>query len=477
MTPAGGTVWCEYAWLGTEGVRDSVRIGVDGSGRIASVQQGSPAEPDDLLLDGVVFPAAANAHSHAFHRVLRGRTHDGGLGSFWSWREEMYRAAGALTPAGYEELATAVYAEMVTTGWSSVAEFHYVHHQPDGTPYEGDRHAMELALGRAAVRAGIRLTLLDTCYLTGGFGQPPGPGQHRFTDDDAPAWLARLADLRRTVASTFDPDQVSVGAAIHSVRAVPDEALAVIARELPADLPLHIHLSEQPAENEDCRRSTGLTPTGLLARHGLLTERLSVVHATHLTPEDIRLLGNARVGAVLCPTTEADLADGIGPARELVTAGCVLALGTDQHAVIDPLLEMRALEYGERLGSGHRGFFSPGALHSIAAEGGASSQGRTAAAIEKGSVCDLMAVDPLSTRTAGSRREQLAFSATAQDVTAVVVGGKLLARNGVHETLGNPADSLRAAIAGLDAAAATAAAAAPDTGDGPRRRYPPAERH
>ncbi|WP_081747486.1 formimidoylglutamate deiminase [Arthrobacter sp. Br18] len=453
MTPAGVAVWCEYAWLGAEGVCDSVRIEVDASGIVASVLPGVRAQYGDLLLDGVVFPAAANAHSHTFHRVLRGRTHDG-LGSFWSWREKMYRAADALTPDNYEEFATAVYAEMVVAGWSSVAEFHYVHHQPDGRAYDGaDRHAVELALGRAAVRAGIRLTLLDTCYLAGGFGEPPGSSQQRFADPDASAWLARLADLRRTFATTFHPDQVSVGAAIHSVRAVPEEALAVIARKLPADLPLHIHLSEQPAENEDCLRSTGLTPTGLLARHGLLTDRLSVVHATHLTAEDIRLLGDAGVSVVLCPTTEADLADGIGPAHELAAAGCRLALGTDQHAVIDPWLEMRALEYGERLKSGRRGSFTPEFLHSIASEGGASSQGRPGPGIHPGSACDLMAVDQRSTRTAGSHWGQLVFSATAQDVTAVVVGGHLVARHGVHETLGNPAGLLSSAIARLDAAA------------------------
>lgn len=444
-------LWCERAWVAGQGIRDGVRIEFDPAGTITGVTTGVPAGPaDSLTLDGVVFPAAANAHSHAFHRVLRGKTHTGG-GDFWVWREEMYRAAGRLTPANYEQLATAAFAEMVVTGWSSVAEFHYVHHQPDGTPYGsdgGEPHAMELALCRAAVNAGIRLTLLDTCYLAGGIDQPLSGGQARFGDTDARAWLARLKDLRRTVAEHFDPAFVTVGAALHSVRAVPEEALRVISGDLPADLPLHIHLSEQPAENADCLQHYGTTPAGLLHRHGLLTDRLSVVHATHLTPGDIALLGDAGTTAVLCPTTEADLADGIGPAHALREAGARIAVGTDQHAVIDPWQEMRALEYGERLGSGRRGRFTPAELLDAATAGAARAMATPVAAIGVGSPCDLVSVNPQSLRTLGSDPGQLPLTATAADVTAVVVAGRLVARQGHHLTLGDPASLLAAALEG-----------------------------
>ncbi|WP_104180006.1 formimidoylglutamate deiminase [Arthrobacter sp. B0490] len=466
-------VWCASAWLGAEGVRDAVRVEVDADGYVVGVLQGVSARDGDVVLDGVVFPAAANAHSHAFHRALRGRTHDTvDGGTFWTWRETMYRAANALTPALYEELATAAYAEMVTAGWTSVAEFHYVHHRPDGTPYgqgpddgadgdrDGDRdgpHAMELALARAAVRAGIRLTLLDTCYLAGGFGAPLEAGQRRFSDGTAERWLARLASLRAAVGALHPAHQVTVGAALHSVRAVPEDQLAVIAAQLPPGLPLHVHLSEQPAENEDCLRATGCTPTGLLHRHGLVTGRLSAVHATHVVGEDIATLADARAVVVLCPTTEADLADGIGPAGEFRSAGATLALGSDQHAVVDPWLEMRALEHGERLRTGRRGHFDPQELHRIAAAGGATAQGRPGAGFGPGCVADLMAVDPRSTRTAGSAPEQLAYTATGQDVTAVVVGGVLLARGGVHARLGDPGPLLAAAIARLDGASSPAA--------------------
>nr|WP_304661786.1 formimidoylglutamate deiminase [Arthrobacter sp. zg-Y238] len=429
---------------------------VDSAGRVTAAVTGTEAEPGDLVLPGVVVPAAANGHSHAFHRILRGRTH--AAGDFWSWREQMYSAAGALTPELYEQLATAVFAEMVVSGYASVAEFHYVHHAPDGSAYPN--HGMELALARAAVAAGIRLTLLDTCYLSGGFGAngvgtPLDARQQRFGDADADVWLLRLASLQAAVGERFDPEQVSVGAALHSVRAVPEAALAHIAQRLPAWIPLHIHLSEQPQENADCQTATGLTPTGLLHRHGLLSPRLSVVHATHLTDADIALLGEAGATAVFCPTTEADLADGLGPAAALRDAGVALALGSDQHAVVDPWLEMRALEYGERLRTGRRGAFAPSDLHFAASDAGARAQGRTAPGLEPGKACDLMAVDPHSLRTAGSRPDQLAFSATAADVTAVVVGGRLRARNGSHTLLGNPAALLREAIAAVDSAAAS----------------------
>ena len=447
-------VWCERA-LRNGQVESGVRLSVDSAGIVAAVETGTRPRPGDLVLNGVVVPAASNAHSHAFHRVLRGRTHTGGADSFWSWRQAMYQAAAALTPELYEELATAVYAEMVTAGYTSVAEFHYVHHRPDGSPYPG--HAMELALGRAAQAAGIRLTLLDTCYLAGGFTEPLTAGQLRFSDGSPGAWLDRLKDLQHIFESEFDPAYVSVGAALHSVRAVPEDALQTIAAGLDPELPLHIHVSEQPAENRDCLAATGLTPVQLLHRHGLLGPRLAAVHATHLTPEDIRLLGDAGATVVMCPSTEADLADGIGAASALADAGARIALGSDQHAVIDPWLEMRALEHGERLASGTRGRFAPADLHRALSDAGAAAQGRRAPGFAPGRSCDLMTVDPHTARTAGSDPAQLALAATAQDVAAVVVGGILTAERGRHLRLGDPGPLLAAAAANLDAAVRDAA--------------------
>ncbi|MBT2512575.1 formimidoylglutamate deiminase [Arthrobacter sp. ISL-30] len=441
-------IWCEAAWVEADGiptVASGVRLALQ-EGRIVGVSSGVSPEPGDEMLNGVVFPAAANAHSHAFHRILRGRTHDG-RGDFWVWREQMYRSAGELTPEKYEKLATAVFAEMVVAGFSSVAEFHYVHHQLDGTPYP-EPHAMELALARAAMSAGIRLTLLDTLYLAGGIGAPLSPEQARFGDADAQAWLDRLSSLRAEIARAFPPELISVGAALHSVRGVPEPDLKTVAEQLPTDIPLHIHLSEQPAENEACLQVYGVTPAALLERHGLLTRRLSAVHATHLTPDDIRLLGEAESTVVMCPSTEADLADGIGPARALSDAGATIALGTDQHAVIDPWIEMRTLEHGERLGSGQRGRFSPLELLAAATTGATAAMGTPIppGALRPGAVCDLMAVAPDSARTAGSLPQQFAFSATASDVTAVVIAGELVASDGVHRRLGAPGSLLTNAL-------------------------------
>ena len=363
-------------------------------------------------------PGFANAHSHLFHRALRGRTHDEG-GDFWRWREEMYAVAGMLDPERYRALAIAVFSEMLAAGYTAVGEFHYVHHRPDGSPYAD--HAMELALADAAEETGIRLTLLDTCYLTGGIGQPLNPEQLRFGDGTADAWLERWYSLREALAG-----RVTLGAAIHSVRAVPEEAIATIVAGLPPETPLHVHLSEQPLENADSVRAYGVTPTALLNRLGALSERLTAVHATHLDDADVRLLGDARVSIALCPTTEADLGDGIGPARALASAGARPCIGSDQNAVIDPLLELRGLEAGERLASGRRGVFTPAELWTAGSTNGYRSLGLGRAGFAIGDWCDLVELDAASARTVGSRDGQLVLTATAADVLTTVVGGRVV---------------------------------------------------
>jgi formiminoglutamate deiminase len=382
--------------------------------------------------------SSANAHSHAFHRVLRGRTHGGG-GSFWTWRDLMYRAAAALDPDLYRQLAEAVFAEMLVAGYTAVGEFHYVHHRPDGTPYN-DPNAMGQALADAAESVGIRLTLLDTCYLTNGPGTPLLPAQARFGDGTGQGWLARWHDL-----APLASELVTIGAAIHSVRAVPPATIAEIVRALPDDVPLHVHLSEQPAENEQSLTAFGRTPTGVLADAGALSRRLSVVHATHLTDDDIALLGGAGVTVVMCPTTEADLGDGIGPARELVDAGAVIAIGSDQHVTIDPFLEVRGLEGGERLRSRARGRFTPVELEAARTTGGFSSVG------VRNHTRDVVTIDDSSVRTAGADADQLLYAATAGDVVEVAVDGAVVARDGLLADGRDPARLLTDVIAQLRA--------------------------
>ncbi len=416
--------------------RQNVRIEAQ-RGRITAVQPDSSPRDADVAL-GLVLPGAANAHSHAFHRVLRGRSHDEG-GDFWQWRQQMYAAAGALDPDSYHALALGVFAEMVAAGWTAVGEFHYVHHRPDGSPYV-PAHAMEQALSGAAREVGIRLTLLDTCYLSGGIGIPLADQQIRFGDGSARGWLDRWFALR----DVLGPDVV-LGAAIHSVRAVPRADIALLVRELPADVPLHIHLSEQPQENADCLREFGVTPTRLLADLGALSPRVSAVHATHLTAEDVRLLGDAAVTVVMCPTTEADLGDGIGPARTLADAGARIALGSDQNAVVDPLLEARGLEAGERLASGERGRFRPAQLTQALTTAGYAALGREGG-IRPGAVCDLVEIDDASVRTLGAAPAQIPLVATSADVARVIVGGVLRARGGALASGRRPADLLAAGL-------------------------------
>lgn len=444
--------WAPHAWMrrtptAHPTVEEQVLLTVDDAGLIASVTTGSGRPPAGAaVLTGLLLPGLANAHSHAFHRALRG-TVQVGSGTFWTWRDTMYRTADALTPELYLELATAVYAEMALAGITSVGEFHYLHHGTGGTRY-ADPNAMSEALVEAAARAGVRLTLLDTCYLSSGFGEPPNSHQRRFCDGDALAWATRVAELK-------ERPHVRVGAAIHSVRAVPAEQLGVVAawaKERHA--PLHVHLSEQTAENDACLAAYGLTPTQLLARHGVLGPRTTAVHATHLTGEDQRLLCDTTTAICMCPTTERDLADGIGPARALASSGCPVVLGSDSHAVIDLFEEARALELNERLATQRRGHWTAAALLHAATEAGHASLGwPESGRIAVGAAADFCTIALDTPRTAGPAlrlgAETAVFAAGAADVRDVIVAGREIVRDGVHQTVPDTGPALRSAIAAV----------------------------
>ncbi|MBC9955632.1 formimidoylglutamate deiminase [Yimella sp. cx-51] len=471
MSTGATTYWCEYAQL-PEGTRPSVRITVGEIGvslwpsygaqrpqthadllegrigpRILSIES-TPAEPGDVRLPGVTMPAFANTHSHAFHRALRGRTHDQD-GTFWTWRDRMYHVATQLDPENYLALARATYAEMALAGITAVGEFHYVHHNPDGTPYD-DPNEMGKALQQAARDAGIRLCLLDTCYLAGGLTADGhtelSPQQRRFGDKDVMAWADRVSRLET------DHGRSTIATAMHSVRAVPFDQLSAAANVAShvcdgtwINTPLHIHLSEQPAENEAALAYYGRTPTQLLTDAQLLDRNLTAVHATHLTDTDIALLGRANAHASFCPTTERDLADGIGPAKALRDSGVQLTLGSDQHAVIDMFEEMRAVEMHDRLRTNERGHFSPNELLDFAT-GYASIGFGEIGSLAVGQHADFISVRLDSPRTAGSHPAQIAFSATAADVHAVVTSGEQIVSDGQHR-LGDVGRLLTDAIA------------------------------
>ncbi len=447
----------EHAWVagpgGVDEVRSDVLVDVAG-GRIVAVDDAGSAggrrpDPDAVRLPGLTLPGFANGHSHAFHRALRGRTQRG-QGSFWTWREQMYDLAGRLDPDTYRTLATAVFGEMAAAGWTAVGEFHYLHHQPDGTRY-GEPNVMAEALVEAARDAGVRLALLDTCYLSAGLAPDGSPlavegVQRRFSDGTAEAWQERTDELTAELGG-----DVVVGAALHSVRAVPLRDMRLVAEWADRfETPLHVHLSEQVAENEQCLAAYGRTPTEVLDEAGALTDRTTAVHATHLTATDVGRLGAAGGAVCFCPTTERDLGDGIGPSRELAAAGAHLTVGSDSHAVVDPFEEMRAVELDERLRARARGHWNAAELLRAGTLAGHRSLGfGDAGRIAVGARADLVTVDLTTPRTAGggATGETAVYAATAADVRHVVSGGRVVF-DGDHESVGRALDEAVAAAWG-----------------------------
>jgi formiminoglutamate deiminase len=353
----------------------------------------------------------------------------------------MYVLADRLDPDRYLALARAVYAEMALAGITAVGEFHYLHHHRSGRRYS-DPNAMGHALVQAAADAGIRLTLLDACYLAGGLG-PDGPlpldeVQKRFSDGDVERWASRVASLRL-------PQHARSGAAIHSVRAVPVAALAQVATAS-SGRPLHVHVSEQPAENVACLEAYGLTPAALLGEQGVLGTATTAVHATHLTDADVELVGSRSTSVCVCPTTERDLADGIGPSRRLADAGSPICLGTDQHAVVDLLDEARSLEMDERLSSGERNRFTQVELLAALTTAGHRCLGwADAGEIRPRARADLVEVRLDTVRTAGTDPAQALMWATAADIDTVVVDGQVVVEDACH-VLGDVGALLAGAI-------------------------------
>lgn len=469
MTPRSW--WAEMAWLGGPDAASGVRIDCDANGTILAVEPGSP-RPETSgvgILPGLTVPGLVNCHSHAFHRALRAWTQSGG-GDFWTWRSLMYRIAERINPDAYLELATAVYAEMLLAGVTTVGEFHYMHHDQSGRAYENQ--AMEAAIVEAARVAGIRITVLDACYLTGGVapsgevvtglgadvGTPAAVAlqgaQRRFSDGSVEGWLSRLGEASRSLSGPT----VRFGAAVHSVRAVPRNALAEIAEAVaPAGALIHAHVSEQPAENAACERAYGLTPTQVLAEAGLLGPAFTAVHATHLEAGDVKLLGSSGSSVCMCPTTERDLADGIGPTVALRGAGVPLCLGSDSHAVIDLLEEARAVELDERLASGRRGSHDPADLLQAATRNGSASLGwPEVGRIEVGAQADLCSFDCSSVEMAGTfgpggtnAPAALIFAGRGSLVRDVIVAGRTIVRDGHHLGVNDVARRMSDAISGV----------------------------
>jgi formimidoylglutamate deiminase len=423
-----------------DGWAENVRLALGPSGDLESCAPGSAENAEALA--GTVLPGMPNLHSHAFQRAMAGLTEraGGGEDSFWGWREIMYRFVGRIGPEDLQAIAAQLYVEMLKAGYTSVAEFHYLHHDRDGTPY-GDRVAMSEAIIAAATEAGIGLTLLPVLYQTGGFGgTPPGPGQRRFLNcvDEILAMIDALGRRHRGNAN------FRVGLALHSLRAVPPEALsAAVAglHALDADAPIHIHIAEQMREVEECLAWSGRRPVEWLLDHHEVDRRWCLVHATHVdAAETARLIATGAVVG-LCPTTEANLGDGIFPFAGFVASG-KWGVGSDSHISVSPIEELRLLEYGQRLATRQRNVAgrpsgsSGRALWDAATINGALATGRPLGRLAPSSRADLVVLDEdlptLYGRRGDNLLDALVFAGNRNPVRDVMVGGTWVVRDGAH---------------------------------------------
>jgi formimidoylglutamate deiminase len=413
-------------------------------GRIAAIEVGSaPAPPDEAHELGL--PGLPNVHSHAFQRAMAGLTESAGphADHFWSWRELMYRFVERLEPPDVEAITAFAYAEMLEAGFTHVAEFHYLHHDPRGEPYV-DPGELAQRIAAAAADTGIGLTLLPVLYAHGNFGgAPPKPAQRRFLN--TPERYARLLESSRRAVQGLAGARV--GVAPHSLRAVtPDELDAAIA--LAGVGPVHIHIAEQRQEVADCLAWSGRRPVEWLADHVALDGRWCLVHATHLSAEELALLAASAAVVGLCPITEANLGDGVFPAREYLAAGGRFGIGTDSNVLIDAAAELRLLEYGQRLVSERRNVLTQ-ALHGAATQvssgralleaalrGGTQAVGASGGALEVGASADLLSLDlrhdGLADRAADRALDSLVFAARTPAIDCVWRAGRKVVAQGVH---------------------------------------------
>ncbi len=402
----GSGAWhAEQAWLGRRA--ENVLIEVE-HGRIANLVEGVPAPANAVALHGWTVPGFANAHSHAFQRLLRGAVESGG-GDFWEWRDRMYDYTD-WSPEDYFNHARVLFREMLEAGITAVGEFHYLH-----------AHGNELgvALIDAAREEGIRITLIDACYLRGGLdGRPLDDRQMTFSDGDADTWARRVDELK-------DADGVRIAAAIHSVRAVDPESMRVVAAYARnRRIPLHVHLAEQQAEVEECLTVERCTPAQLLEREGILGPDVTAVHAIQVTHEDVRVLGANGVAICACPTTERDLGDRVGSLRELTQAGCSMCAGSDSNAVVDLLEEARGIELDQRRATGRRVLHQPAELLAAATVSGMRALGWDAGELAPGKLADFVTLDSPRVTRRELTPDQLVFALSGRDVINVVVGGQ-----------------------------------------------------
>ena len=437
-----------------DGWQSDVILGVDAEGNLSAATDAAPQPIGQWVLPGM-----SNLHSHAFQRAMAGlaerrsRIDD----SFWSWREIMYGFAAAISPEALQAIAAQLYVEMLKAGYTQVCEFHYLHHQPDGTPY-AQPEAMSLALIEAAREAGIALTLLPVLYMSGGFdGRALAPRQCRF-GNSVDSYLRLLDSLQ-----PYENEQLRVGIALHSLRAVPPDAMReVLASKAAQNCPIHIHVAEQIGEVQDCLALRGARPVEWLLDNADVNARWCLVHATHLTDNETSRLASSGAVAGLCPTTEANLGDGLFPLADYLDAGGRLGIGSDSHISISPVEELRWLEYGQRLVSRHRniGARRPGAsvgetLWRAALSGGAQASGLPIGELRNGARADLLVLDEssplLAARDASSVIDSFLFAGNTPQVRDVMCGGEWVVRDFRHRDEERIAARYRHTVTGLAA--------------------------
>jgi formimidoylglutamate deiminase len=404
--------------------------------------------PEDLakaqpLPGRAVLPGLVNGHSHAFQRALRGHTEHrtaSDRDSFWTWRGSMYFAASHLTPEGLYHASRMAFLEMLLGGITTVGEFHYVHHGAGGAPYT-DRNELARQVLRAARDTGVRIALLQTAYVRSGWSQPVEPGQARFLTPRVEDFIADTEALRALVTRSDAGGQAWVGVAPHSLRAVPlDYVREAVAYARAQQMPVHMHVSEQPADVEACLAEHNLRPVDLLDREGLLGPHFTAVHAIHVTSGEIAALARAGATVCACPTTERNLGDGTLLADQLLNAGVRISLGSDSNVQINLLEDARELEYHLRILKLERAVLTAEQLFRCATEAGAASLDAPGGRLEVGHAADFFTVALDDPSLAGAERESLlshiVFSAERTALRDVAIGGKFVVRDGCHPLAG-----------------------------------------
>ena len=409
-------------------------------GKISNIETGTP-DVVDLSIQGIVIPGMPNAHSHSFQRLIAGMTGPQGnqSDSFWSWREAMYRCANQISPDQFRVVASYVFSEMLKAGYTSCAEFHYLHHQQDGTPYANPAE-MSVQLIEAATITGLSMTLLPVLYCSSGFGQDTVSLDQRRFSNSSESYLQLLEILHKIISQE---NLLTLGVAPHSLRAVPAKVLQeVLASWSDNECPIHIHIAEQLAEVNDCIEHLGARPLEWLLENFPVDERWNLVHATQMSNSELKTAAQSGATAVICPTTEADLGDGFFRTSEWLKAGGALAVGSDSNVRISVTEELRLLEYNERMSSGHRNVLTdPDStcgkfLYQHAAQSGATALGQAVGVLQPGSRADFLVLDNkhelVSGRHPDVALDSWVFAGDKSMLDSVWVAGQCVVQQGIH---------------------------------------------